>query len=134
MVRDALFAAGVLALSALVLSTLLVGEPFGEAHAAQGAWWGWGLAVLAIAPSYVLLSRTVHDEDAHRFHRAFMLGTMGRFIVCMAGALVFHFRFEQAPMKIFLLAFGLGWLLLTGLELGLVLAPRRAPLNREEHA
>lgn len=144
MMRDLAFAGGVLVLSALVLGWLLLAPPFAEAQPELGALWGWGLAALAIVPSYVLLSRAVADENPHRFHRAFMLGTMLRFGVCMVGTVVFWFAVPDAPIKIFLLAFGLGWLLLTGLELGLVLKPQRATelaphgatpaLNHEEHA
>lgn len=149
--RDLAFVAGLLGLSGLVLGWLLLDPPFGEPRSDLGAGWGWGLAVVAIVPSYVLLSRAMADDNPHRFQRAFLLGTMGRFLVSLLGTVAFWVSIEDAPIKIFLLAFGLGWLLLTGLELGLVLKPQRAKaatpaapqgasaavssaLNHEEHA
>lgn len=126
---DAIFAAGCVVFS-LVIPGLMLSRPvFGESGSTFGTLAGWGLALAVMVPSYVMLSRTIHAENMHRFHRAFMLGTALRFAGCIVGTLAFALLVPDAPILTFLMAFFLGYVLLTALELPLALR-RMSPSER----
>ena len=124
MSRDKLFYGGVAALSLLVPGALLMGQPFAEAREPMGTLTGWALALLIIVPSYLLLSRVIGDDDNQRFFRAWAGSTAARFVVVLVGTVLFAVLVDDAPIKSFLLSFFLGYMLLTGLELALVLSGR----------
>jgi F0F1-type ATP synthase assembly protein I len=115
--RDLRFASGTLALTLVVPALLLVLAPFGETRERLGVLSGWGVALLIMVPSYLLLVRSVDSTDSHRFLRAFMLGTLLRLVLTVVAVLVFVTQVERAPVRAFVLAFFLGYMLLTGLEL-----------------
>ena len=126
--RDGLFAAGVLALSALVPGPLVALGAFAEERSTLGVLSGWGLAVLMMVPSYLLLGRAVAEDNPHRFVRACMAGMLLRLALTGAGILVFALCVRPTPFKSFLVVFLLGYALLQALELTLTLrgARRRA--------
>ncbi|MCB9899204.1 MAG: hypothetical protein H6825_14460 [Planctomycetes bacterium] len=129
--RDVVFAVGTTLLTLVVPGLMLVRPVFVEERYVLGTLCGWGLALAVMVPSYVLLARTLHGTDNQRFLRAFAYGTGLRMAGCLVGTLAFALLVEQAPKFTFLIAFFMGYVLLTALELRLTL--RRAP-TREERA
>ena len=124
------FLAGLVVTSAVVPGLLWAGEPFAEPRRLLGLAVGWMLAVAIIAPSFVLLARALGSDDNQRFLLAFMAGTALRFVVAIAGVLLFATLVDDPPIKTFLLSFFLGYFLLTGLEMALTFG--RSPNG--EHA
>ncbi len=122
--RDLRFAAGALALTLIVPGLLLAVVPFGEERSAFGTLAGWGVALVVMIPSYLLLVRSLGSVDPHRFLRAFMVGTTLRMLLTLIAVILFATQIEQAPVKSFVLSFFLGYMLLTGLELFVTLRTR----------
>lgn len=114
---DVRFLAGALAGSVAVPGVLLSAAPIDEARASLGYVVGWTLALLLVVPSYLLMARVTRDPEDPRFNRALLGGTLGRFALALVGMTLFATLVEEPPVKAFLLAFFLGWMLLTGLEL-----------------
>lgn len=131
MSADLRFGLGVLAATLAIPGALLATAPIAEARAPLGYLVGWGLALALVVPSYVVLSRVSRDPEDPRFNRALLGGTLGRFLLALVGMTLFATLVDDAPVKAFLLAFFLGWMLLTGLELGAVLRRRPAKRNLE---
>jgi hypothetical protein len=129
--RDTLFAGCVLLLTALVPGSLIALAPFAEARSTLGILAGWGLALVMMVPSYVLLARTVSEENPHRFVRAVMAGMLLRLAVTAVGVFVFALTVSETPFKSFLLSFLLGYTLLQTVELALALR-REAPRTKPE--
>lgn len=119
--RDRTFVGACLALTLVVPGLLLAAAPFGEARAQLGTIVGWSLALLVMVPSYMLLTRTASQDDPNKFIRGFMLGTLMRLVVTGLVAVLFVLLVEHPPVKNFLLAFFLGYMMLTTLELTLTL-------------
>lgn len=118
---DRVFVLGVIATSLAVPTSLWALSPFAEPRAALGVVAGWGLALLAIVPSFFLMSRVMGTDDSLRFQQAFMGGTMGRFVLSILGVVAFGLAVEQPPMWTFVLTFFLGYALLSALEVALLL-------------
>ena len=115
------FVLWVAAASLTVPGSLLLLRPFDEPGVELAVGAGWGLAMLVIVPSFFLMARVMGSDDALRFQRAFMFGIMGRFGVSILGVLAFATLLEQPPLWTFLLSFFLGYALLSGLEMVLLL-------------
>jgi hypothetical protein len=130
--RDLTFVLGTLGLTACLPTALSALSLFAEERSAFGTWSGWVLALTIMVPSYVLLARGLGQDNPHRFVRSFMLGMLLRMGLTLAGVAGFALLVDPAPLKSFLLAFFLGYALLTALELVLSLRtePRR-PLEGE---
>jgi hypothetical protein len=120
---DRQFALGALALTLTVPPALLALRFFSEERATLGTLAGWGVVLLVMVPSYVLLARGMSDSNAHAFVRGFMLGAMLRFAATIAAVVVFAKGVADPPLRSFLLAYFLGYMLLTAVEL-LVTVPR----------
>jgi len=118
--RHRLFALGVGGLTLLVPGLLLLGHPFDEARHVLGTLTGWGLALAVIAPSYALMARCLRAEvessHGQRFFKIWAGSTMGRMLAVIVGVVLFALCVEAPPLFSFLLAFFLGYTLLTGLE------------------
>jgi hypothetical protein len=119
--RDRLFAGACLGLTLLVPGLLLALTPIAEPRASLGTLVGWMVALGVMIPSYAMLSRASASGDAQAVIRGFMLGTLVRLMFTGAAAVLFVKLVENPPVKSFLLAFFLGYALLTTLELSLTL-------------
>jgi hypothetical protein len=120
--RSRQFAIGTLVSSLLVPGILVATAPFGEARSELGIAWGWGLALLVIVPSYIAMTRVISSGDDRRIHARFMYSMMGRFAAAMLGVTLFATQVEKPPLYVFVLAFFLGFAVLTALELTLLLS------------
>src|SRR5690349_15359666 len=127
--RDRGFALGVLALSALVVPALLAARPFDESRASFGLVAGWVGALAIILPSYVWLSRVLARSQPHAFVRGFMASITARMFAAVALMVGFMLLVKDAPTASFLGSFMLGYLLLTGLELWVVLRGARQEVS-----
>lgn len=119
------FALGTLAATALVPGLLLLARPFGAPGADLGVLAGWGLALLTVVPSFLLLARVMTERNQLRFQRVFMGATMGRFGLALLGVLGFALLVPEPHLVSFVLTFFLGYAILSALELTLLL--RKAP-------
>ena len=124
-VRDRNFVLGVLLLSAVAVPGLLAARPFDETRATLGLLAGWGGALLIVLPSYVWLARALSRSEPQAFLRGFMGNATLRLFAALAVMTVFTLTVKDAPTASFLSSFMLGYLLLTGLELRLLLASSR---------
>jgi len=115
--RDLRFALGALLLTVLVPGLMLLASPFSESRGNLGTLVGWGSALAIMLPSYMLIVRSMESTDSHRFMRTFMLGTLLRLLLTIVAVIVFVTQVDDAPVKSFVLAFFLGYMLLMGLEL-----------------
>ncbi len=120
---DRVFGAGAAALTLAVPGALLALGLFAEERAAMGTLAGWGLALLIMVPSYALLSRGVTSTSPSGFVRGFMLGSILRLVATVGAVTGFALAVDRPPLRSFLLAYFLGYMLLTGLEL-LLTVPR----------
>ena len=75
---DRQFALGALGLTLTVPPALLALRFFSETRATLGTLAGWGVVLLVMVPSYVLLPRGVSDSNPHAFVRGFMLSGSSR--------------------------------------------------------
>lgn len=104
---------------------LVLLRPFGEPRAALAVSAGWGLALLAIVPSFLAMARVMGDDDSHRFHRVFMGSTLGRFVFCIVGVGAFALLADDPTLTflgVFLLSFFLGFVVLSAAELTALLS------------
>ena len=127
--RDRLFVLAVVGLTALVPVPLAVLQPLAEARSPLGTLAGWGLALLIMVPSYVLLVRAVAEQNPHRFVTAFMTGAILRLFMTIGGILGFWLAVKPAPMRSFVLTLLGGYVLLSAVDLVLV-RPRGASPER----
>ena len=118
--RDRAFVLAVAGLTVLVALPVAVLRPLAEDRAALGTAVGWGLALVIMVPSYVLLSRALAETNPHRFITAFMTGAILRMALTLLGVLGFWLAFRPAPMRSFVFALLGGYVLLTVVELVLV--------------
>ena len=114
---DRSFALGTLLLTAALPTSLAALQPFGEPRSALGIAAGWGAALLMMVPSYVLVSRTISRPGSAGFLQGVMGGMLLRLLVTVAATLSFGLLLEQPPLKAFVLAYFLGYGLLTFVEL-----------------
>ncbi|GJM20563.1 MAG: hypothetical protein DHS20C15_04780 [Planctomycetota bacterium] len=110
--------------TALVPGLLMLGQPLNEPRQVLGFACGWGLALLALVPSTLLMLR-VKNEEGQRFYNAFMGATAFRFALILGAVAGFWFLVEQPPLIAFLMSLFLGYVILTALEL--ILLTRRDP-------
>jgi len=125
--RDWRFVGLVLLASVAVPGLLLLLAPFTEARAALGVALGWGLGLVMIVPSYFVVSRTVASRQ-RVFQTAFVLSTLGRMALGLAGLLLFLLLVHEPPVLSFMTALGLAYVTLTAIELRIALEP--APEDR----
>lgn len=113
-------------ISTLIVPGLLVAlRPFGEPRVALAVGVGWGLALVAIVPSFAALVRVIGSDDQHRFQRVFMSSTLGRFLFCITGVGLFGVAIDEPTPKffgVFLLSFFLGFVVLSAAELTALLS------------
>ena len=128
--RDRLFVLAVVGLTALVPLPLAVLRPVAEERAALGTVAGWGLALLIMVPSYVLLIRAMAEQNGHRFVTAFMTGAILRLFLTLGGVLGFWLAVKPTPMRSFVLSLLGGYVLLSAVELLLVRPARDANPGR----
>jgi len=128
--RDRLFVLAVVGLTALVPVPLAVLRPLAEERAALGTLVGWGLALLIMVPSYVLLTRAMAESNPHRFVSAVMTGAILRLFLTLVGVLGFWMSVKPAPMRSFVLALLGGYVLLSAVELLIVCQARGASPGR----
>jgi hypothetical protein len=128
--RDRLFVLAVVGLTALVPLPLAVLRPLAEERAVLGTLAGWGLALLIMVPSYVLLTKAIAEPNPHRFVSAFMTGAILRLFVTIGGVLGFWLAVKPAPMRSFVLSLLGGYVLLSAVELLLVRQARDASPGR----
>lgn len=117
--RDRNFLLITLGLTALVAAPLAVFSPLDEERGRMGVMVGWGLALLIMVPSYLLLSAGMAGDGA-RFVKGFMAGASLRLVLTAVAVLLFA-RVERAPIYSFVMAYFLGYTLLTAVELKLTL-------------
>ena len=129
--RDRLFVLAVVGLTALVPVPLAVLQPLAEARSPLGTLAGWGLALLIMVPSYVLLVRAMAEHNPHRFVTAFMTGAILRLFLTIGGILGFWLAVKPAPMRSFVLTLLGGYVLLSAVELVVVLQARGASSGQE---
>ncbi|MHC5212489.1 MAG: hypothetical protein ACYTG2_17390 [Planctomycetota bacterium] len=132
--RDGLFALWVSGLTLAVPGTLLALSPIDEARATFGVLLGWGLALVIMLPSYLLLARAVSAENPHRFVRNFMLGMLLRMFATVIAVAAFYVTVEDAPLRSFLLSFFLGYGSLTAVELTLTMRGTNGHTTKEQRA
>ena len=121
--RDRIFAAGAAALTLLVPGLLSALAPFAESRATLGTWTGWSVALLMMVPSWVLLSRGMGRTNPHALLRSVMGGALLRLSLTATAVFLFATRVSDPPLRSFLLAFFLGYILLSALELTLATRP-----------
>jgi len=117
---DRRFALGTLLLTAVVPTTLAALRPFGEPRSALGIAAGWGAALLMMVPSYLLVSRALARPGSTGFLQGVMGGMLLRLLVTVAATLGFGLLVSEPPLKAFVLAYFLGYGLLTFVELRVV--------------
>lgn len=115
------FVAAALVTTLAVPGLLLALRPFAEDRSELGVTVGWGLALAAVVPSFFVMARAFASENNLRFQRAFMVSTMGRFVLGIVGVGLFATLVDQPPLWTFVLTFFLGYVVLSALELVLLL-------------
>ena len=110
--------------TALVPGLLMFTQPLNEPRQLLGFACGWGLALLALVPSTLMLLR-VKNEGGQRYYNVFMGATAFRFALVLGAVLGFWFLVDEPPVISFLVSFFLGYVIFTALEL--VLLTRRDP-------
>ncbi|MDG2148222.1 MAG: hypothetical protein P8N09_01730 [Planctomycetota bacterium] len=128
--HDRVFTWGTVIATAVVPTLILLGAPFDEPRFVMGILCGWGLALLAIVPSYILLSRSIRSGDNAQFFQVWGGGTLGRLFLVLVAVVLFATLVDQAPIMSFLLTFFLGYMLLTGLEITMALGGKKSPNGR----
>jgi hypothetical protein len=96
---------------------LIALAPFGEVRHELGVGLGWGLALALIVPSYLFMAPVIAKSDFRLLQNRFMLTMLGRFTAAMLGVALFATQIDQPPVFAFVLAFFLGFAILTTLEL-----------------
>jgi hypothetical protein len=114
---DRSFALGTLLATAVVPTSLAALAPFGEPRGVLGIGAGWGAALLMMVPSYLLISRTISRPGSAGFLQGVMGGMLLRLVVTVAATLSFGLLLHDPPLKSFVLAYFLGYGLLTFVEL-----------------
>ncbi|MFT7463680.1 MAG: hypothetical protein ACI9EF_002027 [Pseudohongiellaceae bacterium] len=120
--RNRSFAVGA-TLSTLVIPALLIAvSPFGAARPELGVVSGWGMALLVIVPSFVAMSRVMVSGDNQRIQTRFLFSMMARFVASVMGAALFATTVDEPPLLDFILAFFLGFAVLSACELTFLLS------------
>jgi hypothetical protein len=120
--RDRRFMLGTLGLTALIPGVLLATRPLAEERQVMGYLAGWGLALLIMVPSYMLLVRGLASGEFNSVLKSVLGGMMGRLVMMVAAIVIFVKLVPEPPVVSFLLTFALGYGGLTALELYSALA------------
>lgn len=120
--RNRSFAVGTV-LSTLAIPSLLISlSPFDAVRNVMGVACGWGLALAVIVPSFVVMSRLMESGDDRRIQARFMYAMMGRFAASVVGVALFAVLVDEPPLYDFVLAFFLGFAVLSALDLTFLLS------------
>lgn len=125
--RDGLFLLIAGFLTATVAPLLSAVRLFGEEQYTQGIWMGWGAALLIMIPSWFLLSRALVQTRPNAFLAGFLGGALGRLALTVCAVFAVWAFFPSPPLKAFVLAYFLGYFILTAVELCLTTTKRFQP-------
>lgn len=120
--RSRLFAIGTVLSTLIVPGALIALSPFGTPRHVLGVACGWGLALVVLVPSFMAMTRVMACGDERRIQARFMYTMMARFAASLLGVALFALLVETPPLFDFVLAFFLGFITLTALELTSLLA------------
>jgi len=120
--RNRSFAVGTVLATLIIPTALIFLSPFESARNVFGVSWGWGLALAVIVPSFMAMSRLIESDDDRRIQARFMYTMMARFAASVVGVALFAVLVKEPPLYDFVLAFFLGFAVLSALDLTFLLS------------
>jgi hypothetical protein len=115
--RDRRFFLGTLGLTVLIPGVLCLTRPLAEEQQVMGYLVGWGVALLIMVPSYLLLMRGLRSGEFNSVLKSVLGGMLGRMVMMVAAIVIFVKLVPEPPVVSFLITFALGYAGLTVVEL-----------------